>query len=252
MPSKLPVIELVRETYAHVGRNIVGFLLLLGAITVVATLALMLWPFLLMWAGTLYVGSAPPGRGVMFAAASFPLLTTLIVGVLGAVAWHRLILLNEPLTHNILPRGRETGIYLVRILAIYVPAIVVLVAVFQLAIGLAGGKPTALLIWIVAAAAGVALTRFTLAFPAAAIRDRKIGLLDSVMRTRGNTFRLFAAWLACALPVTLLGQLLDPSALFGVAPGPAFYAVKVSTLFAGVLLTATFASLAYGHFASRN
>lgn len=196
-PERLPVLRLVRHAYLGVIGNWRG-LVQIGA------------PWLVLpW--------------VLHAIGGTPLALlgdlTLTAGLAAiAVAWHRHLLLGEPLGGRFAPFRAEVARYLaytvviVLLLGVASVLLTVVVAVPGVLLGLTagpdaeglGGSWIALGILVGAASLLVAM-RFQLVLPAAAMGEPRVTLAASWHATRGNGWRLLAGFMLVTLPVSLAG-----------------------------------------------
>ena len=138
-----------------------------------------------------------------------------------AVAWHRHILLGEPLTRRMAPLDARVARYFVLtvLLALLVGAVPLLAFLLlgggaplgapegDVAPGGGGGGLALLLLPAIALACLYVALRLQLVFPATAIEDRGITLARSWGLTRGNGWRLFAGFLMATLPAALAAVL---------------------------------------------
>jgi hypothetical protein len=129
-----------------------------------------------------------------------------------AVAWHRRILLSEPLPLRFAPVTAQVGRYMafwaVVVAVVGLPgvlvALLILGALGTTAVG-AGGALVAVLALLSLGAA----MRLQLVFPAAAIGEPAVTLRASWRATRGNAWRLLAGTLLVSLPPAAAGVLLS-------------------------------------------
>lgn len=195
----------------------------------------------------------------------------LLAGVSIAVAWHRLIILNEPpglsganvTTKNL---WRYIGMAIALFLMDCLPAAVVMFPAFYFLFPLKAGNPPppgffALipLILVLYAVGTLVALRFSLLLPAQAVGDLSLTFKQTWRRTRGNTWRLFWGIVVTTLPPLLLAEIAFVT-LMGV-PSPANLGSEdfvtrmtaVSTIFAIYYLLIVpigigFLSHAYRHF----
>jgi hypothetical protein len=167
-----------------------------------------------------------------------------------AVAWHRMILLDEPIAGR--PRFGRTEL---RFLGIALALSFMMAAPFLPAAFAAGADaPQAtvgglvMLGAIAATTAAVLIARCYLALPAAAIGS-PIGLAASWRRTRGNGWRIFWGVIACALPGSAAVFGWDSLARSISPPGDLAYElaslVTAALSLAGTALIAGFLSFSY-------
>ena len=136
--------------------------------------------------------------------------------VSGAVAWHRLLLLNEVPRfggRNIGTRSlwRYVGVALLICLIAALPLVIVLVPMALLGLLPAVGKapPAEFAIIALAYLAGVVLTmRLSLLLPARATGNATLSLKDAWQRSRGNTWRLLGGIIVCGVPPFLLANIV--------------------------------------------
>jgi hypothetical protein len=129
-----------------------------------------------------------------------------------AVAWHRAILLNEPLPRPFAPLTANVARYLGLSVIVVVLAVAPIMMVGLLLAGFVGGEtpqePGLLPALLLAAGAVLSLIvamRMQIVFPAAAVGERQIGLAAAWAATRGNAWRLLAGLLLVCVPAVLLG-----------------------------------------------
>jgi hypothetical protein len=202
--TKLPAGRLARHAYLDAIGN------WRGLVRVGGPWLLLAWALLLLARG----GSA------LFTAAADLAATVGAAAV--AVAWHRHILLGEPLTQRMAPLDARVARYfaLTVLLALLVGA-APLLALLLLGGGAALGEPGGDAVPGGGGGAGLALLlvpatvlaclyvalRLQLIFPATAIEDRGMTLASSWGLTRGNGWRLFAGFLMATLPAALAAVL---------------------------------------------
>lgn len=131
--------------------------------------------------------------------------------VSGAVAWHRLLLLNEAprFGGNIGTRSlwRYVGAGLLICLIAALPPVIVLVPMALLGLLPSAGKapPAEFAIIALAYLAGIVLMmRLSLLLPARATGNATLSLKDAWQRSRGNTWRLLGGIVLCTVPPFLL------------------------------------------------
>jgi hypothetical protein len=133
-----------------------------------------------------------------------------------AVAWHRLLLINEAPSlsgSNFGTRSlwRYVGIGIVIVLIAALPVAGVLLPMSLLGLLPAAGRPPpgSIAVVVVAYVVGIALMlRFCLLLPARAAGDLNLTFKDSWRHTRGNAWRIFWGIAACAVPSFLLTDLI--------------------------------------------
>lgn len=205
--TKLPVLRLVRHAYLGLAAGWRGYVQV-GA------------PWLILpWVLHALGGVVPMLLGDIA-------LTAGLAAV--AVAWHRHVLLGEPLAGRWAPLRGEVARYLaysVVIVALVALSSVLLAALTAapavlLGLGAAGGvggaSPAAgrvpalwLALGIAAGLASLLLAmRLQLSLPAAAVGERGGILAKSWRATRGNAWRLLAGFVLVTLPIGLAGVLL--------------------------------------------
>ena len=240
----LPVATIVRETYTHVVRHIGSFAVVVGGATAVVALAYLLLPFFVMFAAHQVPASALAVRALtLFSVTLLPIV--MAAGwIFAAVRWHRFILIEEPATAPIRSLWHPARTYFLRILAIYVP--VGVVSLYAAQVLMVVRSPYALL--ALSFVAAMVLGRVAIAFPAAAVGDRRVGFLAAIRLTRGNTTRLLLVWLAAVLPLEVLRYLTVHLAVW--VPSAWFHqAVQLAFTSASILMAVTAVSLCYRHFA---
>jgi hypothetical protein len=203
--TKLPAGRLARHAYLDAIGN------WRGLVRVGGPWLLLAWALLLLARG----GSA------LFTAAAD--LAVAVGAAAVAVAWHRHILLGEPLTRRMAPLDARVARYFVFtvLLALLVgtaPLLVLLLLGGGAALGEPGGDDAApggsgaglalLLVPATVLACLYVALRLQLVFPATAIEDRGMTLARSWGLTRGNGWRLFAGFLMATLPVALAAILV--------------------------------------------
>lgn len=185
---KLPAGKLARHAYLDLIANVRGLIRIGGP-----------W-LLLAWAVLLL------GESGGFLAALANLAVTLGVAAI-AVAWHRHILLGEPLSQRMAPLDARVARYF---------ALTVLIAVIMsilplLALYLSGGGAPStnqaggalIVMMAVVFACLYATLRIQLVFPAIAIGDATVSLARSWELTRGNGWRLVGGLLIVTMPVAM-------------------------------------------------
>jgi hypothetical protein len=159
----------------------------------------------------------------------------LLAGISIAVAWHRLIILNErPVFSgsNVAAKNlwRYTGLAIVIFLIDFLPVAVVMFPLFYFLFpSKAGGSSPppgffALIpLFFVLYAVGTAVAfRLSLLLPARAVGDLSLTFKQTWHRTRGNTWRLFWGIVVTTVPPLLLAQIAFLT-LIGI-PSPANFA----------------------------
>ena len=196
----------------------------------------------------------------------------LLAGVSIAVAWHRLMILNEHpgfSGSNVATRSvwRYIGIAFVIFLITFLPVVFVmfLAVYFVFPPQAAGGPPPSgffpiiLLIFAFYGVAFAVALRLSLAMPARAVGDVSLSIKQTWHRTRGNTWRLFWGVVLTTFPPLLFAQIVFMTVV-GV-PTPANFAgegfvpqmIAVSVVFSVYYLLIVpigigFLSHAYRHF----
>jgi hypothetical protein len=157
----------------------------------------------------------------------------LFAGVSIAVAWHRLMILNERpgfsgsnvATGNL---WRYIGVAIAIFLIGWLPAAVVMFPALFFLSTAAGSQPSpgyflVILPILVLYAVGIAITlRLSLLLPARAVGDVSLTIKQAWRRSRGNTWRLFWGLLLTTIPPWLLAE-IGFVMVVGV-PGPANFA----------------------------
>jgi hypothetical protein len=159
------------------------------------------------------------GGSALFTAAAD--LAAMVGAAAVAVAWHRHILLSEPLTQRMAPLDARVARYFVlTVLLAFLVGAAPLLALLLLGGGAALGEPggdvapdggSGLALLLVPATVLACLyvaLRLQLIFPATAIEDRGMTFSHSWGLTRGNGWRLFAGFLMATLPVALAAVLV--------------------------------------------
>lgn len=183
---KLPAGRLARHAYLDLIANVRGLIRIGGP-----------W-LLLAWAVLLL------GHGGGFLAALTNLAVTLGVAAI-AVAWHRHILLSEPLSQRMAPLDARVARYFaLTVLIAIVMSTLPLLALYVLG----GADPTQaggalILVPVVVLACLYAALRIQLIFPAIAIGDATVNLARSWELTRGNGWRLMGGFLLVTMPVAV-------------------------------------------------
>jgi hypothetical protein len=194
--TKLPAGRLARHAYLDTLGNLRGLVRIGGPWLLLA------WALLLLARG---------GYGIFGAAAN--LAVTLGVAAI-AVAWHRHILLGEPLTARMAPVDARVARYfmLTVLIAIALTALPMLL-LFLLGGGAMMGASTPgeeaappstlalALVPVTLLACLYAALRLQLVFPATAIGDARMSFKRSWALTGGNGWRLFAGFLLVTMPV---------------------------------------------------
>lgn len=242
----LPVATVIRETYTHVVKHIGPFAVIVGGATAVIALTYLLMPFMFMFAAHQRPASALSVQALMWFSVTLPAIAMAAAWIFAAVRWHRFILIEEPATAPIRSLWYPAGTYFLRILAIYVPVGVVTLYTAQVLMAV---RSPYYALWALSLTSAMALGRVAIAFPAAAIGDRRLGLLAAIRLTHGNTVRLFLVWLAAVLPLEIL-RYLTAHHLAVLVPWAWFHlAVQFAFTSASILMAVTAVSLCYRHFA---
>jgi hypothetical protein len=169
----------------------------------------------------------PPGEMAALLHASQALL--LFAGVSIAVAWHRLMILNERpgvSGSNVATRNlwRYIGAAVAIVVIDFLPAAIALFLVFHPFAGgtFASGSVAVILLILVLYAFGLAAAlRLSLLLPAQAVGNLGLTLGETWRRSRGNTWRLFWGLMATTTPPLLIAQFIFV-AVIGV-PGTASF-----------------------------
>jgi hypothetical protein len=255
-PKKLPVLTVVRQTYELVLRNPATFLALCAGAAAISTAAQALAPRLLIFLASLPAALVSP---LMYVTIALPFVVISAVGIVVAVRWHRLALLNEPVTKGVLPRWRALRTYGLRAVVVYGAFAAYLWIMAKLisrpmrfmqvedqpssVVGLHALMLTGIALgWLV-------LGRVAIAFPADAVGDSRFNFIVAWLRTEGSSWRMLGAWLLCMLPIEGSRQLYALSGLPGISDPVGTGFVGMSVTFAGVLVTTGLMSFAYRHFA---
>ena len=154
-----------------------------------------------------------------------------LAGVSIAVAWHRLVILNEHpglSGSNIATKNlwRYIIVGLALFLIMFLPVAAVMFPAFYFLLRAPAGRaplppgffPLILLIFVVYAVGIAVSLRLTLLLPARAIGNTSLTFRQTWNRTRGNIWRMFWGIVATTIPPLLIAQVLF---LFGIgAPHP--------------------------------
>lgn len=156
----------------------------------------------------------------------------LFAGVSIAVAWHRLIILNEQpgvSGSNVVTKNlwRYVVAATVLFLIVLLPMIPVMLPILYLLppgqIATPAGLLPSYLLMLVVYAVGMAVTlRLTLLLPARAVGDTGLTIRQTWNRTSGNIWRLFWGIVACTVPPFLLMEIASLT-MIGT-PNPARFA----------------------------
>jgi hypothetical protein len=239
--TKLPATRLARHAYLDAIGNLRG-LVRIGGLWL-----LLSWAFLLLARG----GSA-------FFTAAADLAITIGAAAI-AVAWHRHILLGEPLAGRMAPLSPHVARYFVLTVLVALLVSTVPLVVLMLVGGgalLEGGEVGIGLLLVPASALAclyLAL-RLQLVFPATAVGDKGMSFARSWDATRGNGWRLFAGFALVTLPVAaaaiavtlLLGWLADTTG--SIVLGALADLTAVGNAWLQAPLIASFLSYAYTWF----
>lgn len=174
-----------------------------------------------------------------------------------SIAWHRWIILGEPLGRVFPERTDILAAYTSRVLVFVLVPLVVSVAAFvwmtrnQSIDGDTSGIDA--VAYIATTLIVAALARCLLAFAAAAVGDKALTFRAAWRLTAGQWWPFFIGYLACELPFTLtilwLNDLNAAPADGSVARTPLDYIASVIDV-TGDIVCATFLSFAYLHFTS--
>ena len=238
--TKLPAWRLARHAYLDVIANAQGLVRVGG-------------PWLLLSWALLIIGRL--GLPLVGAAAD---IAVAVGAAAVAVAWHRHILRNEPLTARIAPVDARVARYFVLTVILALVIGVIPLAALVLTGGVPDGETGSgefgvgfLLVPALMAACIYGAMRLQLMFPATAIGDQTITPGRSWTLTDGNGWRLVAGFLLATLPVTaavlalalLLGYLAELTGSIVVAALADLAAVANAWLQAPLI--ASFLSFAY-------
>ena len=239
-PTPLPVNELVRRSWRDLWANRDG-LVRIGL------------PWLLLPLVLEVLASAAGDAALLVSIAAS------IVALVGfsamALAFHRCILLGEPLAGPMAPLSLRVLRYLLTGVLVSIVAAIpgaVLIGVLGL-LGLTGDGSLAgiLATGVGLVVAFIVFARLQLAFPGLAVGDREVGLLGSWALTRGNGMRLLSGMLLAILPVLavfVLAQLVIGSMMAMGAERLGNFLMLLVGLVGGWVqapLVATFLSYAY-------
>lgn len=240
----LPVVTVVRETYTHTITHAGPLALLVGVILAVVVPAFTVWPYLFVAAAS--HGPVLAAPVLIWLSALSPIVLTLGAWIVGAVRWHRVILVDERATAPLKSLWRPARTYLLRTLAVYVPVGLLMWCTVQLVV--ATQLPYAH--WMIVLLLAVALGRVAIAFPAAAVNDRRVDLRSAIQLTRGNTSRLFLAWLMIAVPIEVSRYLIGTTLVLIPFSTWLNQPINLALSSATVLLTVTLVSMCYRYFAT--
>lgn len=219
--QKLPLWSTIRLSYAtyfqHFGDALRISALWLPLIAILAAMAGWLQASLvveMMAKPQLKVDVSQPVHMLLLGYAEHLLLACAAIS--SAVAWHRLLLLNETpglSGGNFATRSlwRYVGIGIVISLIAALPVVGVLLPMSMLGLLPAAGQapPASITVVVVAYMVGIALmVRLCLLLPARAAGDVNLTFNDAWRRTSGNVWRIFWGIAACALPSFLLTDLI--------------------------------------------
>lgn len=162
-----------------------------------------------------FAGLSPSVQNLMVAV--LPALVSLIAAGAIAVTWHRFAILGEEPRGLVPLHGWRTTRYLGRMLMMFgvlIALMVLLVPLLMMIAGSLSGNPTLSFAIQVVPLGIIGLAMFILlrtglAFPAAAVDDRKWTLEHSWHQTQGNGWRLFGGMLLVALPFYVLNTALS-------------------------------------------
>lgn len=159
----------------------------------------------------------------------------LFAGVSIAVAWHRLMILNEqPNVSGSNVVTKNLWRYVVAAIALFLimllPVIAVMLPIFYLLLPVPSGQnptpagllPSYLLVLVVYAVGMAVALRLTLLLPAQAVGDTGLTIRQTWNRTSGNIWRLFWGIIACTVPPLLLMEIV--SLIMIGTPNPARFA----------------------------
>jgi hypothetical protein len=158
----------------------------------------------------------------------------LLGGVSIAVAWHRLMILDEQpglSGSNVVTKNlwRYIVMAIALFLTLFLPMIAIMLPTFYFLLPASGGRtslPPGFLVpflFFVAYLVGIAIMlRLTLLLPARAIGNTDLTFRETWNRTRGNTWRLFWGMVVTTIPPVLIAE-IGFLLIFGV-PGPANFA----------------------------
>lgn len=220
--TKLPLWRTIRLSYAtffeHFGDGLRIAAIWLPPVAILATIGGWLQATLLMEVAAnpqVQIDASQPMHLLMLGYALNLLLT--VAAISSAVAWHRLLLLEEQPTAS---SGRNigtgyywryVGIGVLIVLIAAIPPVVVLVTMELLDLLPAAGPtpPAEIAVIVLAYLVGIVLMlRLSPLLPARAIGNVTLSLKDARRHTRGNLWRLFLGILACTLPPYLLLKII--------------------------------------------
>ena len=153
----------------------------------------------------------------------------LLAGVSIAVAWHRLMILNEqPSFSGSNVATKSLWRYIVAAIALFLimflPAAAVMLPTFYVLLPAAPADPTQppsglfllfLLVFVIYAVGMAVSLRLTLLLPAQAVGDTNLTIKQTWNRTRGNIWRLFWGIVVTTTPPLLIAQV---AFLLGIGP----------------------------------
>jgi hypothetical protein len=199
LPPVLPVGDLVRRSYGALLDNSDG-LVRIGLVWLLVPLAIQ-------------VAATALGEGGLLLSLIADLISLVGLSAI-AVAWHRHVLLGEPLRGPIAPvNGRVLKYLLFGLVVAIVAAIpgLVILTASSLISGSPGGALSTFALLAGAIAAVLVFARLQLVFPGTAVGDPVAGLGGSWRLTQGNGVRLFVGILLSIVPVlaaVLVAQLI--------------------------------------------
>ncbi|SNB52174.1 hypothetical protein SAMN07250955_101199 [Arboricoccus pini] len=176
-----------------------------------------------------------------------------------AVFWHRHILLGEPAPELLAPVNgrvlRYVGVSLLLGLMIAIPFVLLLFVVSTIVAGPGGSiSPVidpALSRLLTSVSIALVMARIHLLLPAVAIGDRRMTPPRAWKLTAGYTLPLLCGIFACALPITLLGALLQ-ELLANLGSSGSLTGLAVATImdFIQATIVASFMAMSYRFFSA--
>lgn len=244
MTSKLPLWQTIREAYcttwSHAGAVLRTWpLWLLAGAVAWACAWFLIWP-------------VRDATVALIAAMQLGALLQVPFFAIVAVAWHRLILLGEPMTVRLGgARPNEFAAFArwaVAFQMVYFVPYSAIVATMMERAAVGAEVPTGDTLALIALSliAVYLVTRLSLLLPARALGHRAVGVGDVWRVTRGNFWRLFAGSLVALLPSYMVSALLSSEAETRLHYAWVS-AAAMSTLVVSGIVEITFLSLAYRH-----
>lgn len=260
--QKLPVLETVRLSYVAISDNFAQLVRATGWWAAIAAAAIAIFAVVRSMLPTTEEFTPEARITWLPIMAGVSLMFGLTLGGAwagAAVAWHRLLLLDEKQSGSPAARWRTTLRYAFLSGALFciVFAVVMLgiVASVRITEQPANTEWDVVLRSALIAAIAFVANRFSLIYPAVAIGETRMTFAMSWTLTAGNTWRLFCAAALVIVPIVVAADLAG-AALTTIAVEPIGHSVASSfglllSLFANAAAVSTFYSLAYRHFVAR-